>query len=280
MQISFLGPRGSFSEQAARVAAQTLRMESPVFVPYQTLEDTMSSVGQNDAVYAVVPLENSIEGVVNATLDRLIFDTDLFIQAQLNLPIVQNLLVKPEDVDCPCITQVLSHPQALAQGRRFIRGMYPDALFVPTQSTSEAACLVAESGGDAHWAAVGSALAAELYGLAVLHAGIQENEQNVTQFALVSQTAAEPQAGYKMSLVFSTENKPGGLYKVLDIFALWDLNMTRIVSRPMKATPGAYVFFVDVEGTERTADLADALTMVRRKTSFFKLLGSYPVWQG
>jgi len=280
MTIAYLGPTGSFSEQAARLASAGLAGGEEVqFMPVHSPEDAIAVVQreQDENVYAVVPIENSIEGAVNVTLDTLIFDAEAFIHGQINLPVTQNLLLHPQAGDI-APARIYSHPQALAQSRKFLRKAYPDAVLLPSTSTSEAAQMVAASGADGSIAAVASVLAADLYGLAVRHAGIQENDTNVTQFAVVA--AAPPDAfryGEKTSLAFSTANEPGALYKLLDIFALWDLNMTRIVSRPMKNSPGAYVFFVDVENPENPDDLRDALTMVERKASFFKPLGSYPV---
>ena len=278
MTIAYLGPSGSFSEQAARIAAQKLNNGAgAVFLPVHSPEDAVAAVTRKQADCAVVPVENSIEGAVNVTLDALIFDADVFIREQINLPVTQNLLVHPRaGGDAPA--RIYSHPQALAQSRRFLRAAYPDAALLPAPSTSEAAKMVAEEGADGTIAAVASVLAAELYGLTIRSASIQENDANVTQFVVVSAApAADFRPGDKTSLAFSTANEPGALYKLLDIFALWDLNMTRIVSRPMKNQTGAYVFFVDVENPQNPDDVRDALTMVARKASFFKPLGSYPV---
>jgi len=278
MTITFLGPEGSFSEQAARYAAR-ISSGDVAYSAMQTLEDAIGAVSRGESTHAVVPIENSIEGVVNATLDTLIFDTDLYLCTQVDLPVVQNLLVHSA-AGTAAPAQIFSHPQALAQSRKFLRARYPQAVLLPVASTSEAARMVAEAGADGSVAAVASALAAERYGLAVQDAGIQENKSNTTQFAVVSAEApTEYRYGEKTSMAFSTANEPGALYKILDIFSLWNLNMTRIVSRPMKDMPGAYVFFIDIENPEKPEDLRDALTMVQRKTSFFKLLGSYPVWK-
>jgi len=142
-----------------------------------------------------------------------------------------------------------------------------------TNSTVEAAMEVAK--GDGTLAAIASVAAAKVYGLSVLDTGIQDGDNNMTRFVIVSKTDAERTGNDKTSVVFSTENKPGSLYTVLDIFNLWDINMTRIESRPSKKQLGRYIFFVDIKGHREDQDLKDALTMVKRKTSFFKLLGSY-----
>ena len=276
MSITYLGPSGSFSEQAARFAAAHMR-PGAALTPCHTIEEAIAAVSHNASAMAVVPIENSIEGAINATLDTLIFDEALFIHAQINLPVRQNLLVHAS-ADDTVPARIISHPQALAQSRKFLQAHFPNAQLIPAQSTSQAAQLVAESGADGATAAVGSTLAAELYGLRVRCADIQENNLNTTQFAVVAAASPTARFGEKTSLAFSTSNEPGSLYKILDIFALWNLNMTRIVSRPMKDSPGAYAFFIDLENPENPDDLRDALTMVRRKASFFKLLGSYPVW--
>jgi len=275
--ITFLGPQGSFSEQAAQAAAAFLCPDAR-YAATVTIEEAINAVSQTRADFAVVPIENSIEGTVNATLDTLIFDTELYVHAQIDLPVRQNLLMHPDAGDAAPV-RILSHPQGLAQSRKFLQAHYPNTLLVPSNSTSEAARVTRDDGADGSVAAVSSVFAADMYGLVVRHAGIQENDTNTTQFAVVSAVPPDGcRCGEKTSLAFSTANEPGALYKILDIFSLWNLNMTRIVSRPMKDAPGAYVFFIDIENPENSEDIHDALTMVRRKTSFFKLLGSYPVW--
>ncbi len=270
--IGYLGPKGTFSEQAALYCGNT-----SVLTPYPTITDVLLAVEAGEVQKGVVPIENSIEGAVNTTLDMLMFDVNLAIQAEIVIPIEHHLLVnvgtKIEE-----ITHVLSHIQALGQCRKCIHGICPSASLVSTSSTAEGAKKVAEEGKN--WAAVGTKLSADTYGLTILRSNIQDQHQNETRFIVVGKEDVPYQQGCKTSLAFSTANtnRPGELYKVLDIFALWDLNMTKIVSRPAKNGLGEYVFFVDLEGHREQEDLKDALRMVQRKTSFFKMMGSYQIF--
>ncbi|MDR2903921.1 MAG: prephenate dehydratase [Clostridiales bacterium] len=272
MKLSCLGPAGTFTEQAARFYAPAAELFCT-----QTIEESVARVLSGAADAAVVPIENSIEGVVNSTVDQLIAAGGLAVKAQINLPVRQNFLVKKEyDPAKTPIQTIFSHPQALAQSRKFTTEQYPGVPTSATTSTAEAARLVAA--GAAENAAIGTAQTAALYQLKILHENIQETDNNVTSFAVISKTAPSPPTLLqKTSIVFSTQNKPGELYKILDIFVLWDINMTKIISRPMKRTPGEYVFLIDIEGYQNLDDVNDALKMVQRKTTFYKNLGTYPV---
>ncbi|MDR2698121.1 MAG: prephenate dehydratase [Candidatus Methanoplasma sp.] len=276
MKIAYFGPEGTFTEQAARCFAGSMDGEDISFSPLASIEDVFEAVETGAADCGVVPIENSIEGGVNTTIDTLIFDADLFISKQLSLPVVQNMMVSKKNADGR-VSKILSHPQALAQCRKFINKHYPDAVTEASNSTAEAARITAgcglERGGTA---AIGSKNSAEIYDLKIIHENIQDDKNNMTQFVLLTKTdTSAPMIGRKTSIAFSTEHRPGELYKILDIFALWDLNMTKIMSRPTKGRQWEYVFFIEIEGYENAADVADALTMIKRKTVFFKNLGSY-----
>ncbi|MCL2032931.1 MAG: prephenate dehydratase [Methanomassiliicoccaceae archaeon] len=277
MKIAYLGPEGTFTEQAADFFVRSTDHLEALLFPLSSIEDVFEAVENNKADYGVVPIENSIEGAVNTTIDTLIFDSKLFISKQLTLPIVQNLMVGEKNAGGK-ITKILSHPQALAQCRKFINKSYPDAVVEFVSSTAEAAKLAASCDGENGEiiAAIGSKVSADLYDLTTIHENIQNNKNNTTQFILLTKANTSlPKAGCSTSIVFSTEDKPGELYKILDIFAIWDLNMTKILSRPTKNRHGEYVFFIEISGYENTSDVSDALTMIKRKTSFFKNMGSY-----
>ena len=220
-----------------------------------------------------MPIENSIEGAINVTLDMLALDVELQIKAEIVININQNLLVKSgtkkED-----IKHILSHPQPIGQCRKYIDTNFPDAQVRYVYSTSEAADMVANGGND--MAAIGSAIAAEAYGLEILEHRVQDGDNNVTRFVVISKEDCSRTGFDKTSIVFSTEDKPGSLYRILEIFNLWDVNMTRIESRPAKNQLGTYIFFIDIMGYKDDENVKDAVTMVKRKTSFFKFLGSYP----
>jgi len=276
-KIAYLGPAGTFTEQAANCFIRSIGKRKFDLSPMNTIEDVFRAVESGDALYGVVPVENSIEGAVNTTVDSLIFDSQLFVMKQLDLPITQNLMVNGKNKSGK-ITKIISHPQALAQSRKFISKNYPDAVIEAACSTAEAAKTVAEfkPKRNESVAAIGSKMSAELYDLKIIHEDIQDNKNNTTQFFLLTkEDTSEPKIGCSTLIVFSTEDKPGELYKILDIFAIWDLNMTKIMSRPTKNRRGEYVFFIELSGYENVSDVSDALTMVERKTSFFRNLGSY-----
>jgi prephenate dehydratase len=269
-KIGFLGPKGTFSQEALEKYIQD---DNCLAYDYNSIQELLQAVQSGELDEAVVPIENSLEGAVNATLDIMAGDLDLRIKAEIIVSIEQNLLVKPGSKKSD-IRYILSHPQALGQCRNFINSNFPDAEVIMIFSTAGAAKEVSCCSNDS--AAIGSRTAARVYGLEVLEEGIQDNRNNFTRFIVVSKEHGKRTGSDKTSIVFSTENKPGSLYRVLDIFNLWDINMTRIESRPAKNKLGKYVFFVDVEGHIDDEDIRDAFTMIKRKTSFFKFLGSYP----
>jgi prephenate dehydratase len=277
MKIAYLGPEGTFTEQAANYFAGTTRQTILSLLPQVSIEDVFEAVENNRADLGVVPFENSIEGAVTTTIDTLIFDSKLFISKLLTLPVEQNLIINGKNAGRK-VTKIISHPQALAQCRKFINKHYNGVPIEITNSTAEAVRIVAENGPESNEviAAIGSQYAADHYSLKVVHKNIQSNKNNSTQFILLTKTNTSlPKMGHSTSIAFSTEDKPGELYKILDIFAIWDLNMTKIMSRPTKNKQGEYVFYVEISNYTSISDVSDALTMIKRKTSFFKNLGSY-----
>ncbi|MDR2649598.1 MAG: prephenate dehydratase [Clostridiales bacterium] len=269
--IGYLGPPGTFSEQAALIVKNDQKRTDISLIPFPSIEDVFAAAAGGQADLAVVPLENSNEGAVNITMDNLIFGSNLFIRRQIALPIAQCLMTRPGMVHTDII---YSHSQSLAQCRQYLRKYYPGALLIPVSSNAEAARLISQGNGNE--AAIGPKPAAELYGLHIKAENIQDHGGNVTTFAALSAgDADEPLPGGRTTIAFSTENEPGSLYKVLNIFSLWDINLTKILSRPMKGKPGEYAFYVDLEDYE-AKDLQDALTMIGRKTDFYNYLGSYP----
>ncbi|HHW47216.1 MAG TPA: prephenate dehydratase [Clostridiaceae bacterium] len=278
MRIGFLGPRGTFSQEALnKYIGCNKERNTYKIVAYNTIPEMLYAVMSGDLDEAVVPIENSIEGGVGVTLDMMAFEVDLMIKAELTIQIRQNLLVRKgtrlEDIKC-----ILSHPQAVGQCRKFINSSLSRAEIRFVYSTAEAAQEVAARINNDH-GAIGSIAAAEEYKLDVLASSIQDKDNNLTRFVVISKKDSPRTGSDKTSIVFSTEDRPGSLYRILDIFNLWDINMTRIESRPEKNQLGRYIFFVDIEGHRDDEDVRDALAMVRRKTSFYKFLGSYPKWK-
>jgi prephenate dehydratase len=273
IRIGYLGPKGTFSHEALKKYIGDAPHSAGDF---QSIPEVLEAVGNNLLDEAIVPVENSIEGSVSATMDILAHESGLMVKAELILPIRENLLVKP-GASISDIRYVLSHPQPLGQCRKFLSERLPHAVIKAVYSTSAAAEEVMNGSGG--MAAIGSAAAAEVYGLEIAAANIHDHDNNQTRFFIMGKKDASRTGNDKTSIIFSTEDKPGSLYKILDIFNLWDINMTRIESRPAKNMLGRYIFFVDIAGHREDEDVKDALTMVGRKTSFLRILGSYPAYR-
>lgn len=272
LKIGFLGPKGTFSYEALLKYSDGMDCE---YFDYTSIPEMILAVQEDKLDEAVVPIENSLEGAVNATMDMMAADVDLMIKNEFVIPIRQNLLVK-KGVTADKVRIVLSHPQPVGQCRRFLSTKLAHAEVRLVYSTAAAAAEVASGNGES--AAIGSSAAAGVYNLDIAEKDIQDGDNNLTRFVVIAKKDSPRTGNDRTSLVFSTENKPGSLYRVLDIFNLWDINLLRIESRPAKYQLGRYIFFVDVEGHREDNDVKDAITMIKRKTSYFKLLGSYPVY--
>jgi len=265
--LAYLGPRGTFSEEAAL----RYRRDQTQLRPYATWPEIFEALAGGEVDEAVVALENSCEGSVNLTLDFLAGREDVFIRAELVLPVVQNLLARPGTAE---IGKVYSHPQALAQCYRYLRRNLPRAVLVPAESTAAAARKAAASDGTA---AIGTARAAGLYGLEVRAAAINDQAENVTRFVVLGRgEAARGEGGTKTSLVVFIVDRPGALYRILQEFAVRGLNLTRIESRPTGNRLGEYHFFIDVIGHREDPPVAEALRAVSSQSARVRLLGSYP----
>ncbi len=275
--IGFLGPKGTFTEEALDVWIKKYSFSPEQYkkVPFFSIDNLMNAVGKNiDA--AVVPVENSLEGSVNITVDSFIHGVDAMIKGEVVLPITQHLLLK-EIVPLEKIKEVLSHPQALYQCRRFLKEKMPHARLKEVSSTAEAAKLVSE--GESNIAAIGSRALSKIYHLKIAAERIQDSENNMTRFYILS-TEDEAETGRdKTTLIFSTENKPGSLYRSLKIFAEKGLNLTKIESRPSKRVLGEYVFLLEVEGHRVQEPLKSALKELELSANMFKILGSYPIFE-
>ncbi|MDF2523038.1 MAG: prephenate dehydratase [Clostridiales bacterium] len=278
VSVGYLGPNGTFSHEAYNEYVKKSGIGGSVKpCEYNNLADILLDVQNGSLDEAIVPIENSLEGAVNATMDILASEADLKIKAELVIPIKANLLIKKgmqvKDISC-----ILSHPQPLGQCRNYIATNFPGVEVVSVYSTAGAAVEVAN--GRKGCAAIGTKVAAEVYGLEIAASDIQDMDNNLTRFVVVGKEDCSISGVDKTSIVFSTEDRPGSLYRILDIFSLWDINMTRIESRPAKNKLGKYIFFIDIIGHKEEEDIREALAMVKRKTSFYKLLGSYPIFRG
>ena len=225
-------------------------------------------------VCGIVPIENSIEGPVSLTLDSLIHNFDLKIKNEIIIPINHNLLAAT-DMSVDEVENVYSHSQALGQCQPYLERHGMVAHY--TLSTAAAAKRVAETGEDA---AIGTLKAAELYGLKVIDRNIQENFNNETRFVVLDKDDSPITGKDKTSISLSLfEDKPGGLYELLGLFAEKGINLTKIESRPSKEGLGHYIFFIDLEGHRLDDDISAILKDLEDNTSFFKVLGSYPMFE-
>lgn len=274
--IGFLGPNGTFTEEAMEVWMKKLGFTPEQYkkVAFFSIEDMMHEVGKSlDA--AVVPVENSLEGSVNITVDSFIRGVDAMIKGEVILPITQHLLLK-NIIPLSEIKEVLSHPQALYQCRGFLKEKVPNARLKEVSSTAEAAKLVAESNNNI--AAIGSKALSKIYGLKIAAESIQDSNNNMTRFYILSTQDEMVTGRDKTALIFSTENKPGSLFRSLKIFAEKGLNLTKIESRPSRRILGEYVFLIEVEGHRLQEPLKTALKELKLTASMFKILGSYPIF--
>ncbi len=279
-RIGFLGPQGTFSHEAVQTyieaQSKTNDSEAKYFLKdFYTIQEVLLGLKNDDIDEAIVPIENSLEGAINVTLDVLAKEEGLYIIDEHIIPINLNLVAK-KGTKTEDIRVIISHPQPLGQCRNYLDNKFQSAVQMEENSTSKAAQRVASEDGT--FAAVTSSIAAKTYGLDILDTNIQDAKNNYTRFVIISKVLKKKTGKDKTSIVFSTENKPGSLYKVLDIFSLWDINMSKIESRPAKNELGQYIFFVDIDGHIEDQDVYDALTMIKRKTSFYKFIGSYPTF--
>jgi prephenate dehydratase len=270
MRVAYLGPPGTFSEEAVG----RLEPGGVEAAPCSSFAEAYARAARGEADAALLPIENSIEGSVGATLDLLVGRGALRIRRELLLFVRQHLLARP-GTRLDDITRVLSHPQPFGQCSRFLREALPDAALQPAHSTAEAARLVAA--GEPAAAAIGSRIAAERYGLEILAEDIHDADENVTRFVLVAREDAPPTGSDRTSIAFTLDrDRPGGLYEVLGEFARRGINLSKVESRPTKLVVGHYVFFLDFEGHGLDAASRDALAGVLARVDRLHLLGSYP----
>jgi prephenate dehydratase len=278
-RIVYLGPAGTNTEEALRASAGG----SVEAVPAATVHDAILAVQRGEVDGAVVPIENSLEGGVAATLDALAGEaTDVRIVREVVHPIHHHLIAA-EPVELGAIGRVLSHPHALGQCARFLRERLPAARAEATTSTAEAVRLVAEAarGGEPS-AAIGTALAAELYGATVVAERIEDRNDNVTRFVWLARAAdapAPPAGPAKTSIVFwgFADDSPGSLVSVLRELSDREINLTKIESRPRRVRLGHYMFFADLDAGAADPRVEEALTALAARVHTLRVLGSYPI---
>ncbi len=270
-RVAYLGPAGTFTEQAARQHAPNGELQ-----PFPSITGVALAVTSGMAEEGVVPIENSLEGSVNDTLDILIRQEGLFICKELVIPIDHCLMAQP-GTNVSDIKVVFSHPQALGQCRQFLERCIPNAQLVASLSTAAAVDDV--KGSKVTAAAIAPQRAAELNRVEVLARGLQGNSSNVTRFVVLSDSDYEPTGTDKTSLCFSfTGDSPGLLYNVLGEFSRRNINLAKVESRPSKQSLGEYIFLIDVHGHRDDALVREAIAGLQRQTSVLKVFGSYPRW--
>lgn len=269
-KIGYLGPAGTFTEQAALELWDGYPGE---LVDYRDMPSLIMAVQDGALDFGVLPIENVIEGTVNVTIDMLAHDVDLKIIGERIIPIHQCLLAKP-GVKKEDIIYIISHPQALAQCRRFLQKEF---VGVPVHSANSTAAGAREARDSVQpVAAIANKRAAEIFGLHVLQENIEDHPNNCTRFVVLSRNGVKPTGKDKTSIVFSVNDEPGSLLQALDIFARWGINLTRIESRPMRTRLGQYLFYVDFEGHADDEGPSRALSSVQALSTYYKHLGSYP----
>ncbi len=265
LTIAYLGPEATWSHQAARAKFGA----SVKYAAQSSIPEVFNVVTRGKADYGVVPIENSTEGAVNYTLDQFL-DSELKICAQFSLRIENNLVARIPREE---IRKVYSHPQVFGQCRQWLRHNLANVDLIEVSSTTRAAELAAK---EPHAAALAGKMAAEVYGLEILEASVQDSPNNTTRFLVIGHNSCPPTGDDKTSLMFCVQDKPGALFNALEPFKQLKLNMSKIESRPSKRKAWEYFFFVDVEGHAQDEKLVHALDELSKHCTFVKILGSYP----
>ncbi len=265
LAIAYLGPEATWTHQAARS-----RFGASVRYAAQTnISDVFTQVARGQADYGVVPIENSTEGAVNYTLDAFM-DSELRICAQILLKIENNLIAKISRED---IRKIYSHPQVFGQCRMWLERNMHGIDLIEVSSTTRAAELAAS---EPHAAALAGRMAAEVYGLDILEAGVQDNPNNTTRFLVISPVTCPQTGNDKTSLMFCVRDRSGALFSALEPFNRLQISLSKIVSRPSKRKAWEYFFFVDLDGHHADPAVAQAIEELEAHCSFVKILGSYP----
>ncbi|MDP6477451.1 MAG: prephenate dehydratase [Nitrospinaceae bacterium] len=266
LRIGFLGPETTFSHQAAIKQFG----HSSEFIAHPNIESVFRQVEQGACDYGLVPVENSIEGVINLTLDCFV-DSPLLICDEIKSPIALYLLSKSKDQKK--IKAIYTHPQPLGQCRQWLSRNLPGVEQIPTSSTASAAEMVVRKRTSA---AVAGKLAAEVYNLNIIAKNIQDRSENYTRFLIIGKDEAKKAKRNKTSVMFSIKDEAGSLLKVLQLFGRNKINLSKIQSRPLRDRPWEYLFYVDLEGHTDDSAIQKSLASLKKMCLFLRVLGSYP----
>jgi len=286
LKVGYLGPEGTFCEEASLLYCKKLK--NVELIPYATIHDLLIAVNKGKLDEGVTPIENSVEGTIGIVTDMLVKDVNLKIRQEIVLPI-RHYLVTKKGITLKDITDVISHPQAIDQCKDWLRKHLPKAELHLAYSTADAVRQVATSieagilsvrggrGLKRAFAAIGTKASARLYNLKIVARNISDYADNMTRFVVLSKKDHDKTGDDKTSIVFTiARDRPGGLYNILGEFAIRNINLTKIESRPSKRALGDYFFFVDMQGHRHDKVAAESLKDAKRKVAFLKILGSYP----
>lgn len=267
MKVAYLGPEGTNCYEACNKV-----FENDTKIGYKTITDTINSLIENKVDKCIVPLENSIQGSVYETIDTLFEKEELEITGEIVIDIKHYLLAKNK-YDKSEIKEIHSHPQALAQCRKYIKNEFSKVEVEEEPSTAYSAKKVKDMD---YTACIANKACKEVFGLEVIDENIQDMENNQTKFIILSlKQDSKIEYKKKTSIVFNTKHKPGALYKILGLFNIYDINMLKIESRPTKEKLGEYMFWIDFETSENTEVIDDLIKQIRRLTSYCRILGTY-----
>lgn len=271
MRVGYLGPQGTFTEEALLKLPD---FKDEKLISYPTEQDVLLAVQEGKVSKGVVPIENSIEGSINITLDMLVFEVNLVIEKEIIAPVRHNL-ISHQGIAKKDIKMIISHPQATAQCRKYLAKNFSKIPIEAASSTAEAVKRAAESGLEV--AAIGTRLAAKLYGLEAVEKDIEDFKDNKTRFVVVGKKPAPRTGDDKTSVAcFIYEDRPGMLLQILQEFAYRYINLTKIQSRPTKKALGQYYFWIDMEGHLKDREVKSVLDCLKCKLRDVKVLGSYP----
>lgn len=267
MKVGYLGPKGTFSSEACNNYCK----KNEEKIEYKTIIDTILALEKDEIDEAIVPIENSLQGCVTDAIDTLIQNKDIFVKGEVLLEIKQNLMANKK---CALseIKKIYSHPQAISQCRNYLEKNFKHAKIIPVESTSYAAKIVSESKEDC--ACIGNVECEKVYNIKLIEKDIQDNEFNQTKFWILSKKENENIIENKMCMIFSVKDKPGALYNVLKIFNEYNLNLTKIESRPAKTVFGEYYFWIDVSlNVDRNEN--KAIEKIKESGIYVRVLGKY-----
>jgi len=267
-KVAFQGERGAFSE----IAAIKFFGSSIEPVLCKTFEEIFKKISCKEADYGLLPIENSQTGGINEAHD-LLLQQELFAVGEVKLK-VEHCLITKDEINFKLIKKVYSHPQALAQCEGFLSKNLPHCQIIPVYDTAGSVKMISNLKKN-NIAAIASNWAAELYGLKIMRKGIQDNKHNYTRFLVLSSEISPDPKSNKTSIIFAVVSKPGALYKCLKEFALRDLNLTRLESRPSKQKPWEYIFYTDFEKGLFEQSAREALEELKKHTTFVKVIGTY-----